>query len=209
MSTDFLLHAKGRDVSGKGASRRLRRLAGEIPAIVYGGQKEPQSLTLVHKDVLKALENEAFYSNIITLTIDDKAEEVVLKDLQRHPAKLLILHMDFLRVSKSTMITLKVPLHFVNEDICVGVKNQGGVISHTVSDLEVQCLPKNLPEFIEVDLAALELGATLHISDIVMPKGVESVALNHGADHDLSVAAVNKSKSRETTSDEVSDDTES
>ncbi len=209
MSTDFLLHAKGRDVSGKGASRRLRRLAGEIPAIVYGGQKEPQSLTLVHKDVLKALENEAFYSNIITLTIDDKAEEVVLKDLQRHPAKLLILHMDFLRVSKSTMITLKVPLHFVNEDICVGVKNQGGVISHTVSDLEVQCLPKNLPEFIEVDLATLELGATLHISDIVMPKGVESVALNHGADHDLSVAAVNKSKSRETTSDEVSDDTES
>lgn len=209
MSTDFLLHAKGRDVSGKGASRRLRRLAGEIPAIVYGGQKEPQSLTLVHKDVLKALENEAFYSNIITLTIDDKAEEVVLKDLQRHPAKLLILHMDFLRVSKSTMITLKVPLRFVNEDICVGVKNQGGAISHTVSDLEVQCLPKNLPEFIEVDLAALELGATLHISDIVMPKGVESVALNHGADHDLSVAAVNKSKSRETTSDEVSDDTES
>jgi len=209
MSTDFLLHAKGRDVSGKGASRRLRRLAGEIPAIVYGGQKEPQSLTLVHKDVLKALENEAFYSNIITLTIDDKAEEVVLKDLQRHPAKLLILHMDFLRVSKSTMITLKVPLHFVNEDICVGVKNQGGVISHTVSDLEVQCLPKNLPEFIEVDLATLELGATLHISDIVMPKGVESVALNHGADHDLSVAAVNKSKSSETTSDEVSDDTES
>ncbi|HBO14761.1 MAG TPA: 50S ribosomal protein L25 [Porticoccaceae bacterium] len=209
MSTDFLLHAKGRDVSGKGASRRLRRLAGEIPAIVYGGQKEPQSLTLVHKDVLKALENEAFYSNIITLTIDDKAEEVVLKDLQRHPAKLLILHMDFLRVSKSTMITLKVPLRFVNEDICVGVKNQGGVISHTVSDLEVQCLPKNLPEFIEVDLATLELGATLHISDIVMPKGVESVALNHGADHDLSVAAVNKSKSRETTSDEVSDDTES
>lgn len=209
MSTDFLLHAKGRDVSGKGASRRLRRLAGEIPAIVYGGQKEPQSLTLVHKDVLKALENEAFYSNIITLTIDDKAEEVVLKDLQRHPAKLLILHMDFLRVSKSTMITLKVPLHFVNEDICVGVKNQGGVISHTVSDLEVQCLPKNLPEFIEVDLAKLELGATLHISDIVMPKGVESVALNHGADHDLSVAAVNKSKSSETTSDEVSDDTES
>ena len=209
MSTDFLLHAKGRDVSGKGASRRLRRLAGEIPAIVYGGQKEPQSLTLVHKDVLKALENEAFYSNIITLTIDDKAEEVVLKDLQRHPAKLLILHMDFLRVSKSTMITLKVPLRFVNEDICVGVKNQGGVISHTVSDLEVQCLPKNLPEFIEVDLATLELGATLHISDIVMPKGVESVALNHGADHDLSVAAVNKSKSSETTSDEVSDDTES
>ncbi len=209
MSTDFSLHAKGRDVSGKGASRRLRRLAGEIPAIVYGGQKEPQSLTLVHKDVLKALENEAFYSNIITLTIDDKAEEVVLKDLQRHPAKLLILHMDFLRVSKSTMITLKVPLHFLNEDICVGVKNQGGVISHTVSDLEVQCLPKNLPEFIEVDLATLELGATLHISDIVMPKGVESVALNHGADHDLSVAAVNKSKSSETTSDEVSDDTKS
>lgn len=195
MSTDFTLHAKGREVSGKGASRRLRRLAGEIPAIVYGGKKDPQSITLIHKDVLKALENEAFYSHIISLDVDGKSQDVVLKDVQRHPAKTAILHLDFLRINKTTTLTIRVPLHFVNEDSCVGVKKEGGIISHTMSELEVQCLPKDLPEYIEVDVAELALGSTLHISDIKLPKGVESVALSHGSDHDLPVAAVNKAKS--------------
>ncbi|MDE0841022.1 MAG: 50S ribosomal protein L25/general stress protein Ctc [Porticoccaceae bacterium] len=194
MSTDFTLNAKGREVSGKGASRRLRRLAGEIPGIVYGGKKDPQSITLVHKDVLKALENEAFYSHIVRLDIDGKSQDVVLKDLQRHPAKTAILHMDFLRISKTTALTIRVPLHFINEDACVGVKQDGGIISHTMSELEIQCLPKDLPEYIEVDVAALALGETLHISDIKLPLGVESVALNHGSDHDLPIAAVNKLK---------------
>jgi large subunit ribosomal protein L25 len=195
MSTDFTLHAKGREVSGKGASRRLRRLAGEIPAIVYGGKKDPQSLTLIHKDVLKALENEAYYSHIISLDVDGKSQDVVLKDVQRHPAKTAILHLDFLRINKTTALTIRVPLHFINEDNCVGVKKEGGIISHTMSELEVQCLPKDLPEFIEVDVSELALGSTLHISDIKLPKGVESVALSHGSDHDLPVAAVNKAKS--------------
>ncbi|MDE0762726.1 MAG: 50S ribosomal protein L25/general stress protein Ctc [Cellvibrionales bacterium] len=195
MSTDFTLHAKGREVSGKGASRRLRRLAGEIPSIVYGGKKDPQSITLIHKDVLKALENEAFYSHIISLDVDGKSQDVVLKDVQRHPAKTAILHLDFLRINKTTALTIRVPLHFINEDSCVGVKKEGGIISHTMSELEVQCLPKDLPEYIEVDLAELALGSTLHISDINLPKGVESVALSHGSDHDLLVAAVNKAKS--------------
>ncbi|MDA9372364.1 50S ribosomal protein L25/general stress protein Ctc [Porticoccaceae bacterium] len=195
MSTDFTLHAKGREVSGKGASRRLRRLAGEIPAIVYGGKKDPQSLTLIHKDVLKALENEAYYSHIITLDVDGKSQDVVLKDVQRHPAKTAILHLDFLRINKTTALTIRVPLHFINEDNCVGVKKEGGIISHTMSELEVQCLPKDLPEFIDVDVSELALGSTLHISDIKLPKGVESVALSHGSDHDLPVAAVNKVKS--------------
>ena len=195
MSTDFTLHAKGREVSGKGASRRLRRLAGEIPAIVYGGKKDPQSLTLIHKDVLKALENEAYYSHIISLDVDGKSQDVVLKDVQRHPAKTVILHLDFLRINKTTALTIRVPLHFINEDNCVGVKKEGGIISHTMSELEVQCLPKDLPEFIEVDVSELALGSTLHISDIKLPKGVESVALSHGSDHDLPVAAVNKVKS--------------
>ena len=205
MSTDFTLHAKGREVSGKGASRRLRRLAGEIPAIVYGGKKDPQSLTLIHKDVLKALENEAYYSHIISLDVDGKSQDVVLKDVQRHPAKTVILHLDFLRINKTTALTIRVPLHFINEDNCVGVKKEGGIISHTMSELEVQCLPKDLPEFIEVDVSELALGSTLHISDIKLPKGVESVALSHGSDHDLPVAAVNKVKSGGSEADEDGD----
>ena len=205
MSTDFTLHAKGREVSGKGASRRLRRLAGEIPAIVYGAKKDPQSLTLIHKDVLKALENEAYYSHIISLDVDGKSQDVVLKDVQRHPAKTAILHLDFLRINKTTALTIRVPLHFINEDNCVGVKQEGGIISHTMSELEVQCLPKDLPEFIEVDVSELALGSTLHISDIKLPKGVESVALSHGSDHDLPVAAVNKAKSGSSEADDDGD----
>jgi large subunit ribosomal protein L25 len=195
MSVDFTLHAKGREVSGKGASRRLRRLTGEVPAIVYGGKKDAQSITLIHKDVIKALENEAFYSHIISLDVDGKSQDVIVKDVQRHPAKTAILHLDFLRISKTTALTIRVPLHFINEDSCIGVKKEGGIISHTMSELEVQCLPKDLPEYIEVDVSELALGSTLHISDITLPKGVESVALSHGSDHDLPVAAVNKAKS--------------
>jgi large subunit ribosomal protein L25 len=205
MSTDFTLHAKGREDSGKGASRRLRRLAGEIPAIVYGGKKDPQSLSLIHKDVLKALENEAYYSHIISLDVDGKSQDVVLKDVQRHPAKTVILHLDFLRINKTTALTIRVPLHFINEDNCVGVKKEGGIISHTLSELEVQCLPKDLPEFIEVDVSELALGSTLHISDIKLPKGVESVALSHGSEHDLPVAAVNKVRSGGSEADEDGD----
>jgi large subunit ribosomal protein L25 len=205
MSTDFTLHAKGREDSGKGASRRLRRLAGEIPAIVYGGKKDPQSLSLIHKDVLKALENEAYYSHIISLDVDGKSQDVVLKDVQRHPAKTAILHLDFLRINKTTALTIRVPLHFINEDNCVGVKKEGGIISHTMSELEVQCLPKDLPEFIEVDVSELALGSTLHISDIKLPKGVESVALSHGSEHDLPVAAVNKVRSGGSEADEDGD----
>ena len=205
MSTDFILHAKGREDSGKGASRRLRRLAGEIPAIVYGGKKDPQSLSLIHKDVLKALENEAYYSHIISLDVDGKSQDVVLKDVQRHPAKTVILHLDFLRINKTTALTIRVPLHFINEDNCVGVKKEGGIISHTMSELEVQCLPKDLPEFIEVDVSELALGSTLHISDIKLPKGVESVALSHGSEHDLPVAAVNKVRSGGSEADDDGD----
>ena len=132
MSTDFTLHAKGREDTGKGASRRLRRLAGEIPAIVYGGKKGPAMLTLLHKDVAMALENEAFYSHIVTLDIDGSSEDVILKDVQRHPAKKLILHLDFLRVSKTTKLHTKVPLHFLNADVSVGVKTGGGIVAHTI-----------------------------------------------------------------------------
>ena len=194
MSTDLTLHAKGREDTGKGASRRLRRLASEIPAIVYGGKKDPSQVSLSHKDVMKALENEAFFSQIIALDVDGSSEDVVLKDVQRHPAKNLILHMDFLRVSKNTALQTRAPLHFINEDICAGVKLGGGIIAHSMTELAIPCLPADLPEYIEVDMTDVELGQTLHISDITLPKGVESVALSHGPDHDLPVATINKPK---------------
>ena len=194
MSTDFTLHAKGREDTGKGASRRLRRLAGEIPAIVYGGKKDPAMLTLLHKDVARALENEAFYSHIVTLDIDGSSEDVILKDVQRHPAKKQILHLDFFRVNKTTKLHTKVPLHFINEDSSIGVKTGGGIVAHTMTELDIMCLPKDLPEYIEVDMADIDLGQIVHISDIKLPKGVESVALSHGSDHDLSVASINKPK---------------
>ena len=201
MSTDFILQAKGRKDTGKGASRRLRRLAGEVPAIVYGGKKNPTKIALTHKDVAKALENEAFFSSIISLDIEGASEDVIIKDIQRHPAKKLVLHMDFFRVSKTTVLQTKVPLHFINEDTCPGVKLGGGIVAHTMTDIEIQCLPKNLPEFIEVDMAEVDLGDIVHISDIVLPEGVESVALNLGADHDLSVATINKPKAVEVEED--------
>ncbi|MCV6626666.1 MAG: 50S ribosomal protein L25/general stress protein Ctc [Cellvibrionaceae bacterium] len=195
MSDDFKLNALPRDVSGKGASRRLRRLENKVPAIVYGGKKKPAQITVAHNELIKHLENEAFYSHIIELDIDGKSENVILKDLQRHPAKALIIHADFLRVSKTKKFKTTVPLHFINEDSCEAVKLQGGTISHKMTELEITCLPADLPEFIEVDFANVELGAVIHISDLKLPKGVESVALSHGDDHDLPVAAVNKPKS--------------
>jgi large subunit ribosomal protein L25 len=201
MSTDFTLNANGREDTGKGASRRLRRLAGEIPAIVYGGKKDPAQISLAHKDVAKALENEAFFSHIIGLVIDGKSEDVIIKDIQRHPAKTLIMHMDFFRVSKTTKLQTRAPLHFINEEACVGVKMGGGLIARSMTDIEISCLPKDLPEYIEVDMAEVDLGQTVHLSDIKLPKGVESVALSYGDDHDLPVAAVNKPKAVEEISD--------
>ena len=208
MSTDFTLNAKGREDTGKGASRRLRRLAGEVPAIIYGGKKQPEQVSLAHKDVIKALENEGFFSQVISLDVDGKAEDVVIKDIQRHPAKALVLHMDFLRVSKTTKLTTRIPLHFINEDICVGVKMGGGLIAHSMTELEIQCLPKDLPEYLDVDMADVEIGQTVHISDIKLPEGVESVALSHGEDHDLPVATVNKPKAVEEELPETSEEGE-
>jgi len=189
---DYVLQAKAREDKGKGASRRLRRLANQVPAIIYGGNKPPQTISLVHDDMVHALENEGFYSHLITLNVDGAGETVILKDLQRHPAKPLITHADFLRVDQTHKLTTRVPLHFINESTAIGVKVQGGIVSHILTELEIHCLPRDLPEFIEVDLAKLELGQILHISDLVLPTGIESVALAHGADHDQAVATIIK-----------------
>ncbi|SFR74379.1 large subunit ribosomal protein L25 [Marinobacter daqiaonensis] len=190
MSQEFVIEAFPRGDQGKGASRRLRREERKIPAIIYGGNKEATPISIWHNELKKALENEAFFSHILTIELDGKKESVILKDLQRHPYKLLLTHADFLRVDKDHEIHVNVPLHFLNEDKAPVVKLQGGVISHQLTEVEVICLPQDLPEFIEIDVMDLQLDDVLHLSDLKLPKGVRSAALQHGEDHDQAVVSV-------------------
>ena len=190
MSDQFELNAELREDMGKGASRRLRRLADKIPAIIYGGDKDPQPLTIIRKDLEKSLENEAFYSHVLAVNVGGEVQKAILKDLQRHPAKDYVMHADFLRVSDKVAIKVNVPIHFINEEACHGVKMEGGMIQHQVTDIEVSCLPANIPEYIEVDMLDVHTGQIVHLSDITLPEGVTSVALALGEDHDLAVASV-------------------
>ena len=202
MSNEFLLNAEIRSDAGKGASRRLRRLQDRVPGILYGGEAEPQMISVELRELKKALENEAFYSHILTLKVDGKDVQAVLRDLQRHPAKGVPTHADFLRVDKTHKITMNVPLHFINEAGSIGVKKQGGEIQHNISEVEVSCLPQDLPEFIEVDMADVELNAIVHLSDLKLPKGVELTQLALGDDHDQPVAAIHAPKVRASESDD-------
>ncbi|HEY7775923.1 MAG TPA: 50S ribosomal protein L25/general stress protein Ctc [Kineobactrum sp.] len=190
MSDQFEIYAEIREDMGKGASRRLRRLADQVPAIIYGGSKDPQPLSIIRKDLEKALESEAFYSHVLAINVAGTMEKAILKDLQRHPAKNNVMHADFLRVDDKVAIKVHVPIHFLNEDTCKGVKVQGGIIQHQENDIEVLCLPTDIPEFIAVDMAEVEVGDILHLSDITLPTGVTSVALALGEDHDLAVASI-------------------
>ena len=176
---DFTLNAEVRSDLGKGASRRLRRLAALVPAVVYGGDKAPESISMLAKEVAKLLENEAAYSHIIELNVGGTKQNVIIKALQRHPAKGHVMHADFVRVVAGQKLTAIVPVHFVNEEAPV---KKGGEISHVVSEIEVSCEAKDLPDFIEVDLAKAEIGTIIHLSDLKAPKGVEFVALAHGDD---------------------------
>lgn len=193
MSDSFELNVELRDDLGKGASRRLRRLEDKIPGIVYGGGKKAQPISINHKEIIKQLEDEAFYSHILTLKAGKKTEKVILKDLQRHPFKPKVTHADFMRISATQKLQTSVPLHFLNEESCPGVK-AGGVVSHAFTTVEVSCLPKNLPEYIEVDMTDAELDSIVHLSDLVLPKGVELVELSHGADHDQAIATIHKGR---------------
>ncbi len=188
MSTEFELHAQSRSDIGKGASRRLRRLADQIPGVIYGGGHDPQPLTFDHKKVIKALENEAFYSHILTIHVDGKPEQAILKDIQRHPYKPKVLHMDFQRITGKETLHRNVTLHFLGGADCPAAK-QGGVITHHMKDVEITCSVSNLPEYIEVDLANLEMDQVVHLSDLVLPKGVELVQLKQGEEHNLPVVA--------------------
>jgi large subunit ribosomal protein L25 len=182
----FELEAEVRLDIGKGASRRLRH-TNKVPAVIYGAGQKPVSLTLDHNKVVHALSHEAFYSHILTLKVDKKAEQVILKDIQRDPAHPRVNHIDFQRVRADQKLYMNVPLHFVGDDKAPGV-NEGGVVYHAITDIEVSCLPANLPEFLEVDTSKMQLDETLHLSNITLPKGVELVAFSHGVEgHDLPV----------------------
>lgn len=193
-AANFTLNAKSRADEGKGASRRLRRLEAGVPAVIYGGSGPAQSISLELREMVKALENEAFYSHVLTINIDGQAQQAVLKALQRHPVKNVPMHADFLRVDATHKLTMKVPLHFTNQDNCVGVKRDGGAITHFTSEVEISCLPSNLPEFIEVDMKDVAVGTTLHLSDLKLPQGVEIPVLALGHDHDQPVANVHAVK---------------
>lgn len=186
MTDQFVVVAKSREAQGTGASRRLRN-SGWVPAIIYGGDEPPRSIAVEHKELVKHLNVEAFYSHILSLEVEGKAESVVIKDLQRHPAKPIILHADFLRVRADHAIRVRVPLHFDGAEGAPGVK-QGGVLEHLITDVDVECLPGNLPEYLSVDVSALEIDETIHLSDLALPEGVELMELKH--ENDAAVAAI-------------------
>ena len=194
VKTVFELSVEPRTVLGRTGSRRLRK-TGKVPAIVYGGGEAPESMVLDHNTLSHQMNREAFFTSILTLKIGAKSQQVVVKDVQRHPVKPLIMHLDFQRIREDEEITLTVPVHFLNEADAKGVKEQGGVVDHLLSEVEVECLPRYLPEYLEIDVTALELNQIYHLSDIKLPEGVSLVTLKHG--HDEPLVAVNPPREEE------------
>jgi large subunit ribosomal protein L25 len=185
------IKAVKRDVKGTGASRRLRR-AGSVPGVVYGGHKDAITIELDHKELFLQFRHEAFHASILDLILDGKKESVLLRDYQLHPVRNTIQHIDFQRVSTTEKIHVKVPFHFINADVAPGVKLGGGIVAHIMTEADVSCLAKDLPEFVEVDVAQLEMGHSIHLSEIKLPKGVEFVQLAHG--DDAAVASIAKTR---------------
>jgi large subunit ribosomal protein L25 len=172
MADKFDLIAEIREDSGKGASRRLRR-EGKVPAIIYGAGRPPRALVFDHNKVIKQLENESFYSSVLNIKVGEKSQAAIVKDLQRHPALPRIMHMDLQRIVEDEVIRMNVPIHLIGEDVAIGVKDGGGKVSHMRTDVEVICLPKDLPEYLEVDISELELDGLMYLTDIPLPEGVE------------------------------------
>ena len=189
MATNHSLTATSRKIEGKGASRRLRT-AGYVPAIVYGANEAPQAIQVLHNDVLLGSRFESFYSSVIDLTVDGKKQKVLIKDWQKHPFRQLMLHMDFLRVNENEAVKVAVPIHFLNQEKSPAGKTSGLVISHNLTEVVVSCLPKHLPEFIELDLATLDPGSIIHLSDLKLPANVEIPELALGKEHDVAVVTV-------------------
>lgn len=208
MSEHIQLNAEPRSVSGKGASRRLRH-EGLVPAIVYGGDHDPVTISIKQNEFIHELENEAIYTQVINLQVGSTNVEVILRDLQRHPYKNKVLHADFFRIDNKKPLKVVVPIHVTSAEECVGVKMDGGMLTHLISEIEIISLPKDLPEYLEIDVANLHLGDTLHLSDIPMPAGVEIVSLTHVDEedehdtHDMGVISVVKTRAEEEISDEA------
>lgn len=186
MATQHVIAASGRKDEGKGASRRLRR-TGQVPAILYGAKQAPASIQILHNTIWLASQHEWFYSAILDLEIDGQVQKVLLRDLQRHPFRPQILHIDFQRVSENEAVHVKVPLHFLNQEKSPAGKTSGVVITHELNEVEISCLPKDLPEFIEVDLSALKEGDVVHLSQLALPAGVSIPELKLGKEHDLAI----------------------
>ena len=193
MAKTHAINVEKRNDEGKGASRRLRR-AGFVPAIVYGGELKPVSIQLQQKDVFLASQNEWFYSSILDLSLGGDVQKVLLRDMQRHPFKQLVLHLDFQRVSENQAIRVRVPLHFLNQEASPAGKASGVVITHELNEVEISCLPKNLPESIEIDLSGLAIGDIVHLSDLKLPEGVEIPELRFGKEHDHAVVVAKELK---------------
>jgi len=201
MSDNITLNAESRSDSGKGASRRLRH-KGMVPAIVYGGKFDPVQICIEHNQFLHQLDKETIYTQVIDLKMGDKVQEVILRDLQRHPYKNKVMHADFFRIDKNTPIKVVVPIHVANAEECVGVKTDGGMLTQVVTEVEIIALPKDLPEYLEIDALELHLGEILHLTDIPMPEGVQIVALTHledvedieHDDHNVGVLSVVKTR---------------
>ena len=204
MSEDFDLIAEIREDQGKGASRRLRR-EGKVPAIIYGAGRPPRQLAFDHNRVIQQLENESFYSSILSIKVGEKSQAAIVKDIQRHPAKQQVMHMDFQRIVADEKIKMNVPIHYINAEISPGVKIGGGSVSQLVNDVEVSCLPKDLPEYFEVDIAELDLNQMLHLSDIKLPDGVEIPELAQGPEHDQAIVSIQVIKAAPEQSEEELD----
>jgi len=204
--------ATKRDDMGKGASRRLRHTQ-QLPAIVYGGGKDAISITLQQKDIQHELPNEDFYSQVLSLNIEGQKEDVLLRDIQHHPYKQEVMHMDFVRIKQNEVLHVTIPLHFNGAEDSPGAKQEGGVVRHVINEVELACLPKNIPQHIEVDLSAMHVGDIVHLSDLNMPEGVEVLALKQGEEHDTAVCSmhvrkVNEEEESDEAGTEVADDTE-
>ncbi len=191
--SEHTIKATGRNVEGKGASRRLRHAA-QLPAIVYGGSAAPQPIQIEHEAIWLASQHEWFYSSLLNLDIDGKVEQVLLRDMQRHPYKQLIMHLDFQRVDANQALRTKVQLHFLNQEKSVAGKTGGVIVMHELTEVEISCLPKDLPEAIEVDLSDLAIGQVVHLSDLKLPAGVELPALKLGKEHDVAVVVAKHGK---------------
>jgi len=188
MAAKFELTAETRSMHGKGASRRLRR-TGVVPGILYGAGKPPQMITLAHNEMLRHLDDEKFHSAILTVKLGDESDQAILRDWQMHPVKRQVMHVDLQRISATEKLHMKVPLHFIGEGVAPGVKLEGGLVTHLMTDIDVTCLPKDLPEFLGVDISELHINQSLHLSDIKLPEGVQITSLAHGGD-DLAVVAI-------------------